>query len=560
VLREFDFTLSLVFTTSVANSSAGGWPSFVVTWALHTSVVLLTGILWFDWLSGMPRGDFRRSVAIPLAVSCAVMVAVALYQLFVDVTFLNPTIYGAIRRASGTVMDANLAGTIAALWIGGAVLLIRRSSLRYEPALLLVSVGACWLAVWGSASRTGLAAAVIVSAYVATALARERRIRAHLVALAGAVVLVTVIALSSITNATGPLQRIRQMVPGLDAGSLQALASELWNRNGYGAIGAAMISDFPVFGVGAGGFHAMQADFARSHGLPILPPDNAQNWYRQQFAELGIAGSVAWTWWAVLFGIFVLGRSTREPRARVARGMVVAFAVISLVGVPGQEVPAAITFWLAAFWCVLLVDPPRGESTTSRREWTAIFAIVGFFAAGTLWMATTSLRVPVRAQRFGWPYSYGFYRPDTSTFGPGPGWTGRRAVLVFEAPGDWIALTISADYRGHRGSAFPSTSGHVLTRPSEVQIWCNGTSLLRERLTTTVPVTRFVRIASRHRWTFLESAVTRGVPLRDLGISNDGEVGVLIHWAPLTTPPTDGSASTCGEIDEGERLPNRAPS
>ncbi len=50
------------------------------------------------------------------------MVAVALYQLFVDVTVLNPTIYGAIGRASGTVMDANLSGTIAALWIGGAVL------------------------------------------------------------------------------------------------------------------------------------------------------------------------------------------------------------------------------------------------------------------------------------------------------------------------------------------------------------------------------------------------------------------------------------------------------
>ncbi len=296
------------------------------------------------------------------------------------------------------------------------------------------------------------------------------------------------------------------------------VARELWNRNGYGAIGTAVISDFPVFGVGVGGFHAMQADFARRHGLPILPPDNTQNWYRQQVAELGIAGSVAWIWWAVLFGFFVLGRSNNEPHARVARGMVLAFAVISLVGIPGQEVPAAITFWLAAFWYVFLVDPHRpSESTMSGREWTAVLAVVGLFAAGTMWMATTSLRVPVRAQRIGWPYSYGFYQPETGTFGPGPGWTGRRAVWVFEAPLEWIAVTISADYRSLRGSGFPGASGHVLTRPSDVQVWCNGALLLSARLTTTAPITKVVRVAGRHRWAFLESAVSRGVPLRDLG-------------------------------------------
>jgi hypothetical protein len=367
-------------------------------------------------------------------------------------------------------------------------------------------------------------------------------------ALAGSAAIVAVIGLSLLANVGGPLQRIRQMVPGVDAGSLQAVARELWNRNGYGAIGTAVISDFPLFGVGVGGFHAMQADFARSHGLPILPPDNTQNWYRQQVAELGIAGSVAWIWWAVLFGVFVLGRSNNEPHARVARGMVLAFAVISLVGIPGQEVPAAITFWLAAFWYVFLVESHRpSESAMSRREWTAVVAVVGLFAAGTMWMATTSLRVPVRAQRIGWPYSYGFYQPETGTFGPGPGWTGRRAVWVFEAPLEWIAVTISADYRSLRGSGFPGASGHVLTRPSDVQVWCNGALFLSARLTTTAPITKVVRVAGRHRWAFLESSVSRGVPLRELGIDHDGEVGVLIDWAPVPTPPSDGSASICGE-------------
>ena len=546
VLREFDFTWTTVWSTSVANSSTGGWPSFVVTWSLHTSLVLLSGILWFDWLCGLPPAAFKASVVLPLAASGAVMVAVALYQLFADVTFLNPTIYGALGRASGTVMDGNLCGTIAGLWIGGAALLVHSSRLPYRGALLGCSITACWLAVWASGSRTGLAAALIVSAYVAVAFARGRAIRASTVALAAAIVVVTVVGLSA-ANVVGPLQRVRQLVPTLDAGSLRALASELWNRNGYGAISTAMIGDFPVFGVGVGGFHAMQADFARLHGLPVGPPDNAQNWYRHQFAELGVAGSVGWLWWAVLFGAFLLRRASKEPPVYAARGMVVAFAAVSLVGMPGQEVPASITFWLAAFWYVFLLDSPRGTTEPiARREWLMLAVSAGIFAVGTAWFAATSLRVPVRAQRIGWPYSYGFYHPDSGAFGPGPGWAGRRAVWVFEPAAEWIAVIISADYRALRGSGFASaTSGHVLTRPSNVQLRCNGQPLFDMRITTTAPVRKYVRVPPNYRWMLLESTVNGGVPLRDLGIDDDREVGVRIDWAPIEVPPTT-EVSLCG--------------
>jgi hypothetical protein len=113
-LREFDFTTALLYTKRVPNSSIGGWPSMQAAWALHVAVVLLTGILWFDWLHALDRPAFTRIVAWPLAASCGITVAVALYQLFVDVTFLNPTVYGAMGRAAGTLIDGNVLGTIAA--------------------------------------------------------------------------------------------------------------------------------------------------------------------------------------------------------------------------------------------------------------------------------------------------------------------------------------------------------------------------------------------------------------------------------------------------------------
>jgi multisubunit Na+/H+ antiporter MnhC subunit len=547
VLREFDFTSTIVWSTSVANSSGGGWPSFVATWSLHTSLVLLSGMLWFDWLCGMRRTDFRPAVAIPLAASGAVMVAVAVYQLFVDLTFLNPTVYGAIGRASGTVMDANLCGTIAALWIGGAVLLIRQSSMRYQTALQLLSAAVCWLAVWASGSRTGFAAALIVSAFVGAAFWKESRGRTRAAGIAAAVAAIAVVGVFSAANVVGPLQRIRQMVPSLDAASLGAVARELWNRNGYGAIGTVMIHDHPLFGIGVGGFNFMQADFARVHGLPILPPDNAQNWYRQQLAELGVFGSAGWVWFAAAFGLFLLRGTNRDSPAHVARGMVLAFAAISLLGMPGQEVPASMTFWLAAFWNVFLADPDRSSGLSSRRTWLPLVAAVALFATGTAWIAATSLRVPARAQRFGFPYSYGFYNPKTRNFGPGPGWTGRSAVWVFEPASAWVALTVSSDYRDVSGSAFTASSGHARTRPTDVQLWCNGHPLLRTRLTTTEPHTTYLRVPAGERWIFVESSVSRGVPLRDLGIDAKGEIGVRIDWTPAAPPMgADQPAVTCG--------------
>ena len=110
------------------------------------------------------------------------------------------------------------------------------------------------------------------------------------------------------------------------------------------------------------------------------------------------------------------------------------------------------------------------------------------------------------------------------------------------------ALTVSADYRSLRGSGFTGAAGHVLTRPSDVQLWCNGRPLFETRLTTTAPVTKYVRVEGGHRWTFLESSVSGGVPLRDVGIADDHEVAVFIDWAPIDAPPADAAAaaSRCG--------------
>src|SRR5205085_11211660 len=153
VLRAVDFQPELLFRTRLETEALGGFPFLTITWIIHVALLLAIGILWFDWLCARDQPFFERWVAMPLATSAALLGAVACYQLFVDVRYLNPTVYAGLGRASGTMLDGNVAGAIAACWIGGWAIL---GSRRHGP-WRLVGIGliaVLWLAVWATGSRT----------------------------------------------------------------------------------------------------------------------------------------------------------------------------------------------------------------------------------------------------------------------------------------------------------------------------------------------------------------------------------------------------------------------
>jgi hypothetical protein len=411
VLRELDFFPGLFYVS--------GAPRFAIMWILHVALILVLGILWFDWLFGARDLDFHAGVATPLAASAAVMAAVAAYQLFVDFFFLNPGLFGAIGRAPGTVFDANVSGAVGALWIGGVLLWGRRLG-STRPWLVAAGFALAWIAVWASGSRTAFVSAALVTGFAAVSLAIQLRrgtIRLsprRLAVVAAAVVGLLLVLLVGGANqqVVGPVARLWDQLPEPDAtvASWRVLAETLWTRGGYGLAANAMIQEFPFFGVGVSFFH----DLTQYAG-PIfrLAPDNAQNWYRHQLAEFGIIGSLGWIAWVIAFAYFVLRRHRDAPPAAwTARGVLVAFALISLVGMPGQDVSVVITFWTMAFWYVSLVGIPPQQPALSRRAWGMILAIVVIHAAGTLHLAATRLRPPVRAQHYGIPYAYGFYAPE----------------------------------------------------------------------------------------------------------------------------------------------------
>jgi hypothetical protein len=545
VVRELDFTPALLQITTISNTARGGWPAFIVRFVLHSALVLVLGILWFDWLFETPGKIFHENIAGPLVASALGMAAVALYQLFVDVRFMNPTVYASLGRASGTLFDANVCGTVAALWIGGAVLWSSHLG-PLRPFATVGSVTIGWLAVWASGSRTAFAAAAIVTAFSLVALYVERRRQQSTgralppvaIAAAGAVALMALLANANL-GVVGPARRLRATLPEASVASVRSVAVEMWNRNGYGSASTAMIREFPWFGVGVGSFQTI-LPLPEFSDLPggRLPADNAQNWYRHQFAEFGLIGSLAWIAWVVLFAIFVLrGRKDAPPAAWTARGVLVAFAAISLLGMPGQEIVVAMTFWTMAFWYIALVGAPP-PAPVRLPAWAAIAAVVAIYAAGTVRAATNELRVPVRAARGGWAYSYGFYPPEPGENGGESRWTRQRAVAVIDAPARWMALTISVNHFRIGGvSAASGMSRTAPVRPVDVKVWRDRQLVVEERLTTTAPVTKYIPVPDVDRRVLLETWVSRVITPRDVGVADDRELGLLVTWDFLDAPP-----------------------
>ena len=421
-LREIDWLPSVLSHGHIASSIGGGTPRGAVTWILQVATILGVGILWFDWLFAVFAGDaprFRRFVLLPLAASACAASAVGAYQALGDPRFMNGGVFAAIGRASGTMLDANAFGAVEALVSGGILAwwLGQARSYRWLALSLLVlssdrAVG-IGLPDGARGRRRSARRPRMASRPSRVSGARRLRRRELIVAATAAVALVAVVTTADLP-AVGAVRRLRASLPTASARSVEAFLREMWRRNGYGSAAAAMATEHPLVGIGVGSFHVMVPDYAGAAGLGRLPSDNAQNWFRHQFVEFGLLGSLGWIAWVGLFGVFLwrapIAARDRLP-ADMLRAALVGLGLVSLVGMPAQNVSVAFTFWTLAFWFTLTTEEPPSNAAApvvTRRAWMAIAIVLSLFVAGTAYAARHELRPARRALAHRWPYSYGF--------------------------------------------------------------------------------------------------------------------------------------------------------
>ena len=208
------------------------------------------------------RDRFRSEVLAPMAIAAAIACVVAVYQGFVDLTFLNRGFWAYMIRASGTLADPNKLGAVTAFWTIGAVVLARRLprpwSMVVPGASLILGVATVWL----SGSRTGLAAVAISLAIALVEAIRHwratrstspidaRRVVA-IAAVALAVAAAMVVVLQRASTHTIVARGTLGYLPFIgDRGILDSANELLWERFGYGPAAIQMIKEHPIDGIG----------------------------------------------------------------------------------------------------------------------------------------------------------------------------------------------------------------------------------------------------------------------------------------------------------------------
>jgi len=505
----------------------------VESWILSVAIAQMVGVLWLDWLFSS-SGDSDCPALSPilgLLAGSTIASMVATYQGTVDIAFLSGGIWPELRRAAGTLLDANAYGTIAAFAGPLTFVAIAALHLRYSRVWQGAALAVNWGGAWMSGSRTAFVCGALGTLLLVYELVRTRRRdteTAHHTSslLAGTAALVLV--LIGLAGAVGPLRRSVADNPAV---------ADLWSRGGYGTVAMQMIHDYPAFGVGIGSFNWMASDYWRVIGHDRLPFDNAQNWWRHQVAELGIVGSLPIVVWSLLAAWLVLTRRTpsrHRVEASTLRGLLIGLGVASLLGVPTQNpIVLLMFFYLIARFEILTNPESRTPNPGSRIAdpgsrlspflWLAAVVIAIIYVGGQAVLARGPLKPVTRAETTSRDYVVGTYPGEPSAQGTFR-WTRKQATFGLNVPSKYLVIRVHIEH--------PDAD----MRPVQVRLRTPCQTLFDGALRDSTIQTRAVELPEgQHRIVF-GSDVSRTWRPSDFGSDDHRTLGVAVETDFIATP------------------------
>jgi hypothetical protein len=499
----------------------------VESWILYVAITQLVGVLWLDWLfanetqNPTDRGSRIPDPVLGLLTGATIASLVAIYQGTVNIGFLSGGVWPDLRRAAGTLLDANAYGAIAAL--AGPLAFVAIPALRprhvriWQSAALAIN----WAGAWMSGSRTAFVCGALGTVLLVYELLRvgrrtgeERANMSSLLAGAAALVLVVI----ALAGAIGP---VRRMAAGVDVPF-----ADLWSRGGYGTVATRMLRDYPWTGVGIGSFNWMASDYWRILAHDRLPFDNAQNWWRHQLVELGIVGGLSVIAWSLLIAWIVLTRRTpAEHRVEVAtlRGLLIGVGIASLLGVPTQNPIVLLLFFYLVARFANLTNPrpsnPRIPDPRSRipaSAWIAGATIAVLYASGQLVLARGPLKPVTRAEVTNHDYITGTYPGERLPHGSFR-WTRKRAAFAVNAPTQHLVLRFHVEHPD------------IATHPVKVRITTACQTLVDEFLTDTDVNGRAYELPAGQSRIAFDTEVSRTWRPADVGKPDRRDLGLAVE-------------------------------
>ena len=237
--------------------------------------------------------------------------------------------------------------------------------------------------------------------------------------------------------------------------------------------GLKMLRDYPLTGVGMGGFIIEAANYTEFYKATNSVPESAENYLLQVGSELGMAGLLAVLWLiGALFheirtGFREKARAEDRGRAFLARGIafgVLAFALDAQLHSFIGSYEIKYTLWLfvgllfalsrgpedvpASEGAAIGSDEPEQSGAKIRfpRRYRPVVAVLALAAFGLihLWNSTHSLSMRSRSETLGLVQDFGLYPAEKSPDGGEFRWTREYGAIPLKAGIAELALSIRA--------------------------------------------------------------------------------------------------------------------
>jgi len=284
-----------------------------------------------------------------------------------------------------------------------------------------------------------------------------------------------------------------------DSGTLKRRAESFWK------IALLMIRDYPLTGVGLGGYIIESANYSRSHNIPLVP-ESSENYVLQVGSELGVVGIllVLWILWEIIKQIIGNHRKIPDDDRFKYLWIGAVIGVLSfLINIQFHTYIGSYeikyTFWLLVGLIFALSRTSPGEEREkegqargetgpaalpgpgpffSRRFKISSAILVILFGGVHLWNSTHSLSLESRTRLFGLKQEFGLDRIETDPDGREFRWTRSYGGLALKIEKPFLILPLQASHPD------------IQEKPVQVQIFITRDFFRHTRLIKTVALDR----------------------------------------------------------------------
>ncbi len=448
------------YTTNVAGVTSGGALMSTVFFSLN---YLTAFAFFFILISTVKSRSYVKKMLFLLCSSTLLSLSFGLFQYFYNIEIGNNPISIGFGLINGTFKNAISFGT----YISVIVPLILGMIFAFKGLVRMISAGVVLLSlfmIFLAGSKSGLiclfiSVVILMVLYISSIKSFEKIKAVYLkkaVIILGIVMVfigTTIVFFQLSKEEKLPSRTVQRLTHTFKEGSLDKILRGRWD--GLWKVAALMIKDYPLTGVGMGGYIIEAPNYAEVYKADFRL-QSAENYFLQVGAELGLIGLffALWIFWKIFKKIRqgYLKTAHNDKNRFIFIGAatgVLSYFLNILVHTYIGSYEIKYTFWfLVGLIFILAGDEkhkPKKKLFTKPLIISSL-AVIALFTGLQLWNSTHSLSLEQRTEQFDLQQNFGFYDTEITPQGKEFRWTQKNAGITLEVKKPVLSIPLHASH------------------------------------------------------------------------------------------------------------------